>query len=92
MVKYDLQRGVRGSKPGMSPPPRQRRDLRRQTGELEANVRQLQAEQEEAEKRLETARKEINTQKLEAVKVEAKTAIIAKVGSLLGSGKIKELG
>ena len=54
-------------------------------------MRQLQAEQEEAEKRLETARKEINTQKLEAVKVEAKTAIIAKVGSLLGSGKIKEL-
>ena len=59
--------------------------------ELEENVRQLQAEQEEAEKRLETARKEINTQKLEAVKVEAKTAIIAKVGSLLGSGEIKEL-
>lgn len=54
-------------------------------------MRQLQAEQEEAEKRLETARKEINTQKLEAVKVEAKTAIIAKVGSLLGSGKIREL-
>lgn len=65
--------------------------MRRQTGELEASVRQLQAEQEEAEKLLETARKEINTQKLEAVKVEAKTAIIAKVGSLLGSGKIKEL-
>ena len=61
------------------------------SGELEASVRQLQAEQEEAEKLLETARKEINTQKLEAVKVEAKTAIIAKVGSLLGSGKIKEL-
>lgn len=65
--------------------------MRRQTDELEENVRQLQAEQEEAEKRLETARKEINTQKLEAVKVEAKTAIMAKVGSLLGSGKIREL-
>lgn len=67
------------------------RDLRRQTDELEENVRQLQAEQEEAEKRLKTVRKEINTQKLEAVKMEAKTAIMAKVGSLLGSGKIKEL-
>lgn len=61
--------------------------MRRQTDELEENVRQLQAEQEEAEKRLETARKEINTQKLEAVKVEAKTAIMAKVGSLWAVGK-----
>ena len=91
MVKYDLQRGVRGSEARHVSTAQYYRDLRRQTGELEANVRQLQAEQEEAEKRLETARKEINTQKLEAVKVEAKTAIIAKVGSLLGSGKIKEL-
>ena len=91
MVKYDLQRGVRGSEARHVSTAQYYRDLRRQTGELEANVRQLQAEQEEAEKRLETARKEINTQKLEAVKVEAKTAIIAKVGSLLGSGKIREL-
>lgn len=91
MVKYGLQRGVRGSEARHVSTAQYYRDLRRQTDELEENVRQLQAEQEEAEKRLETARKEINTRKLEAVKVEAKTAIIAKVGSLLGSGKIKEL-
>ena len=91
MAKYGLQRGVRGSEARHVSTAQYYRDLRRQTGELEENVRQLQAEQEEAEKRLETARKEINTQRLEAVKVEAKTAIIAKVGSLLGSGKIKEL-
>ena len=91
MVKYGLQRGVRGSEARHVSTAQYYRDLRRQTDELEENVRQLQAEQEEAEKRLETARKEINTQKLEAVKVKAKTAIMAKVGSLLGSGKIKEL-
>ena len=91
MVKYGLQRGVRGSEARHVSTAQYYRDLRRQTDELEANVRQLQAEQEEAEKRLKTARKEINTQKLEAVKMEAKTAIMAKVGSLLGSGKIKEL-
>lgn len=91
MVKYGLQRGIRGSEARHVSTAQYYRDLRRQTDELEENVRQLQAEQEEAEKRLETARKEINTQKLEAVKVEAKTAIMAKVGSLLGSGKIREL-
>lgn len=91
MVKYGLQRGIRGSEARHVSTAQYYRDLRRQTDELEENVRQLQAEQEEAEKRLETARKEINTQKLEAVKMEAKTAIIAKMGSLLGSGKIKEL-
>ena len=91
MVKYGLQRGIRGSEARHVSTAQYYRDLRRQTDELEENVRQLQAEQEEAEKRLETARKEINTQKLEAVKMEAKTAIIAKMGSLLGSGKIREL-
>ena len=36
-------------------------------------------------------RKEIKSEKLEAAKTEAKTALMAKVGSLLGSGKLKEL-
>ena len=36
-------------------------------------------------------RKEIKSEKLEAAKTEAKTALVAKVGSLLGSGKLKEL-
>lgn len=34
---------------------------------------------------------EIGTERLEVVKTETKTALIAKVGSLLGSGEIKEL-
>ena len=54
-------------------------------------MQQLQEEREEAEKRLKQVKKEIGTQKLEAVKTEAKAALIAKVGSLLGSGEIKEL-
>ena len=36
-------------------------------------------------------RKEIKSEKLEAAKTEAKAALVAKVGSLLGSGKLKEL-
>lgn len=54
-------------------------------------MQQLQEEREEAEKRLKQVKKEIGTQKLEAVKTEAKAAIIAKVGSFWGSGEIKEL-
>ena len=65
--------------------------MKRQTGELETGVQQLQEEREEAEKQLKQVKKEIGTQKLEAVKTEAKAALIAKVGSLLGSGEIKEL-
>ena len=66
------------------------RDLKRQTGELEANVQQLQTEQRQAERQLDEVRKEIKSEKLEAAKTEAKTALVAKVGSLLGSGKLKE--
>ena len=62
-----------------------------QRGELETDVQQLQSEKKAAEKRLLQIKREIGTERLEVVKTEAKTAIIAKVGSLLGSGEIKEL-
>ena len=54
-------------------------------------MRQLQTEQQQAEQQLEEVRKEIKSEKLEAAKTEAKTAFVAKVGSLLGSGKLKVL-
>ena len=91
MEKYGLQRGVRGSEARHVTTAQYYRDLKRQTGELETDIQQLQSEKKEAEKRLKQVRKEIGTQKLEAVKTEAKTALIAKVSSLLGSGEIKEL-
>ena len=50
-----------------------------------------QAEQRQAERQLDEVRKEIKSEKLEAAKTEAKTALVAKVGSLLGSSKLKEL-
>ncbi|WP_301221314.1 MobV family relaxase [Bacteroides caecimuris] len=91
MDKYGLQRGVRGSEARHVTTAQYYRDLKRQTGKLETGVQQLQEEREEAEKQLKQVKKEIGTQKLEAVKTEAKAAIIAKVGSFLGSGEIKEL-
>jgi len=65
--------------------------LIQQTGELEANMRQLQTEQQQAEQQLDEVRQEVKSEKLEAAKTEAKAAFVAKVGSLLGSGKLKEL-
>ena len=91
MAKYGLQRGVRGSEARHTTTAQYYRDLKRQTGELEANVQQLQTEQRQAERQLDEVRKEIKSEKLEATKTEAKTALVAKVGSLLGSGKLKEL-
>ena len=90
MAKYGLQRGIRGSE-ARHTTAQYYRDLKRQTGELEANVQQLQTEQRQAERQLDEVRKEIKSEKLEATKTEAKTALVAKVGSLLGSGKLKEL-
>ena len=91
MAKYGLQRGVRGSEARHTTTAQYYRDLKRQTGELEANVRQLQNEQQQAERLLDEVRKDIKSEKLEAAKTEAKTALVAKVGSLLGSGRLKEL-
>ena len=89
MEKYGLQRGVRGSEARHTTTAQYYRDLIRQTGELEANVRQLQTERQQAKQELDEVRKEVKSEKLEAAKTEAKTALVARVGSLLGSNKLK---
>lgn len=91
MGKYGLQRGVRGSEARHTTTAQYYRDLIRQTSELEANVQQLQTEQQQAEQQLDEVRQEVKSEKLEAVKTEAKAAFVAKVGSLFGGGKLKEL-
>lgn len=85
MEKYGLQRSVRESEARHTSTAQYYRDLIRQTRELEANVQQLQTEQQLNEVRL-----EVKSEKLEATKTKAKAAFVAKVGSLLGSGKLKE--
>lgn len=90
MEKYGLQRGVRGSEARHTTTAQYYRDLKRQTGELEANVQQLQTEQQQAEQQLDKVRQEVKSEKLEAAKTEAKAAFMAKVGSLFGSNKSKE--
>ena len=90
MEKYGLQRGVRGSEARHTTTAQYYRDLIRQTSEFEANVQQLQTEQQQAEQQLGEVRQEVKSEKLEAAKTEAKAAFVAKVGSLFGSNKLKE--
>lgn len=86
MEKYGLQRGVCGSEARHTTTAQYYHDLIRQTSELEANVQQLQTEQQ-----LDEVRQKVKSEKLKAAKTEAKAAFVAKVGSLFGSGKLKEL-
>lgn len=81
-----MQRGVRGSEARHTTTAQYYRDLKRQTGELEANMRQLQTKQQQ----LDEVRQEVKSEKLEAAKTEAKAAFVAKVCSLFGGGKLKE--
>ena len=90
MEKYGLQRGVRGSEARHTTTAQYYRDLKRKTGELEANMRQLQTKQQQAEQQLDEVRQEVKSEKLEVAKTEAKAAFVAKVGSLFGGGKLKE--
>lgn len=85
-----MQRGVCGLEARHTTTAQYYRDLKRQTGELEVNVQQLQTEQQQAEQQLDEVQKEIKSKKLEAAKTEVKAALVAKVGSLFGSGKLKE--
>ena len=89
MAKYGLKRGIVGSEARHTTTAQYYRDLKRQTGELEANVQQLQTERQQAEQKLDEVKQGIKSEKLEAAKTEAKAALVAKVGSLLGGGKLK---
>ena len=91
MAKYGLQRGISGSEARHTTTAQYYRDLKRQTGKLEADVRQLQTERQQEEQKLDEVKKEIKSERLEAAKTEAKAALVAKVGSLLGGGKLKGL-
>lgn len=84
-----LQLGLRGSEARHMTTAQYYRDLIRQMSELEANVQQLQTELQQAEQQLDEVGTEIKSEKLDAVKMEAKAAFVAKVGSLFGSGKLK---
>lgn len=48
-------------------------------------------EKQQAEQKLDEVKKEIKSEKFEVAKTEAKAALAAKVGSLLGGGKLKGL-
>lgn len=52
-------------------------------------MQQLQTEQQQAEQQLDEVQKEIKSEKLEAAKTELKATLVAKVGSLFGSNKLK---
>ena len=65
--------------------------VKRQTGELETNVRKLRIERQQAKQEFDEVRKEIRSEKLDAAETEAKDALVAKIASLVSSGKLKGL-
>lgn len=87
MGKYGLKRGVRGSDARHTTTAQYYRNIKRETERLQNCMKLLQSDVEEAERLLKQTKSEINTEKLQ----EAKTALVSKIGSLLGSGKLKEV-
>lgn len=91
MSKYGLKRGVRGSDARHTTTAQYYRNIKRETERLPNGMKLLQSDFEEAERLLEQTKSEINTEKLQVAKAEAKTALVSKIGSLLGSGKLREV-
>lgn len=91
MSKYGLKRGVRGSDARHTTTAQYYRNIKRETERLQNGMKLLQSDIEEAERLLKQTKSEINTEKLQAAKTEAKTALVSKIGSLLGSGKLREV-
>ena len=91
MAKYGLQRGIDGSKARHKSTQQYYRDIQKLADNLKAEVVDLQQQKETAREELRRAKKEIQTEKLKGAATVAATNIAESVGSLFGSGKLKEL-
>ena len=91
MSKYGLKRGIRGSDARHTTTAQYYRNIKRETDRLQNCIKLLQSDINEARQLLQKTKSEVNTEKLQAAKTEAKTAFVSKIGSLLGSGKLKEV-
>lgn len=72
MAKYSLQRGIRGSEARHTTTAQYYRDLKRQTGELEANVQQLQTERQQAEQKLDEVKQGIKSENWKPLRLRRK--------------------
>ena len=91
MAKYELRRGIDGSKAKHISIRQYYRDLMQQTEQLQTDIRQLQDRKETAQEELKRAKKEVQTEKLKGAATTAATNIAESVGSLFGSNKVKTL-
>ena len=91
MAKYGLQRGIDGSKARHKSTQQYYRDIQKLSDNLKAEVVDLQQQKETAREELRRAKKEIQTEKLKGAATTAAANIAESVGSLFGSGKLKEL-
>ena len=91
MAKYGLKRGIVGSEARHTITAQYYRDLLNQTEDIQENIDLLLAEKERAESELAKIKSEARTEQLKNKATDAMTAIASGVGSLFGSGKLKEL-
>ena len=91
MAKYGLQRGVRGSEARHTTTMQYYRDLKKKNEVLETETRLLQEKKAKAQEELKQVKAEIRTDKLKSAATDTATALASSVGSLFGSGKLKEL-
>ena len=91
MTKYGLQRGVRGSEARHTTTMQYYRDLKKKNETLETETRLLQEKKAEAQEELKQVKAKIRTDKLKSAATDTATALASSVGSLFGSGKMKEL-
>ena len=91
MTKYGLQRGVRGSEARHTTTMQYYRDLKKKNETLETETRLLQEKKTKAQEELRQVKAEIRTDKFKSAATDTATALASSVGSLFGSGKLKEL-
>ena len=91
MAKYGLKRGIVGSEARHTTTAQYYRDLLNQTEDIQENIGLLLAEKERAESELAKIKSEARTEQLKNKATDAMTAIASGVGSLFGSGKLKDL-
>ncbi len=91
MSKYGLKRGIVGSDARHISTNQYYRDLLNQAEDIQEDISLLLEQREAAEQTLTKIKNEAKTEKLKNTATDTMTAIASGVGSLFGSGKLKEL-
>lgn len=90
MVKYGLERGIKGSEARHITTPEHYRSLKAESNNLQLDIAQLLQQKESEQQSLDDIKSQKNTEKLKKSAIDVGSTIVDGIGSMIGTSKVKK--